>query len=92
MPATSSTILAALGRWTMRIIKRSDTAEGFEMLPRRWVVELNFAWRGRCRRLTKDFEATIESAYRLDADRPRPQAHPNSRESLIYNGAFRVRQ
>ena len=54
--------LAALGRWTLQIIKRSDTAQGFEVLPRRWVVERTFAWLGRCRRLAKDFEATIESA------------------------------
>ena len=54
--------LAALGRWTVQIIKRSDTAEGFEVLPRRWVVERTFAWLGRCRRLTKDFETTIESS------------------------------
>jgi cyclopropane-fatty-acyl-phospholipid synthase len=38
------------------------TAKGFEVLPRRWVVERTFAWLGRCRRLAKDFEATIESA------------------------------
>ena len=54
--------LSALGRWTVQIIKRSDTAVGFEVLPRRWVVERTFAWLGRCRRLSKDFEATLESA------------------------------
>jgi transposase len=54
--------LAELGRWTLEIIKRRDTAKGFELLPRRWVVERTFAWLGRCRRLAKDFEATIESA------------------------------
>ena len=54
--------LAELGRWTIEIIKRSDTAIGFELLPRRWVVERTFAWLGRCRRLAKDFEATIASA------------------------------
>ena len=54
--------LSALGRWTVQIIKRSDTAQGFEVLPRRWVVERTFAWLGRCRRLAKDYEATIESA------------------------------
>lgn len=51
-----------LGEWTIEIIKRSDAAQGFELLPRRWVVERTFAWLGRCRRLAKDFETTIESA------------------------------
>lgn len=54
--------LADLGKWTLEIIKRSDTAKGFEILPRRWVVERTFAWINRCRRLAKDFEATITSA------------------------------
>lgn len=54
--------LVKYGRWTIEIIKRSDKAVGFELLPRRWVVERTFAWLGRCRRLAKDFERTIESA------------------------------
>ncbi len=54
--------LAALGRWTLQIIKRSDTAHGFEVVPRRWVIERTFAWLGRCRRLVKDVETTIESS------------------------------
>jgi putative transposase len=35
---------------------------GFQVLARRWVIERTFAWLGRCRRLAKDFEASIESA------------------------------
>jgi transposase len=38
------------------ILRRSDVAKGFEVLPRRWVVERTFSWLGRCRRLAKDFE------------------------------------
>ena len=51
-----------VGQWTIQIIKRSDHAKGFEILPRRWVVERTFAWLGRCRRLAKDFKKTIASA------------------------------
>lgn len=54
--------LAKLGNWTIEIIKRSDIATGFVLLPRRWVVERTFAWLNRNRRLSKDFEATIASA------------------------------
>jgi putative transposase len=50
------------GDWTIEIIKRSDAAKGFEVLPRRWVVERTFAWLGRCRRLAKDWERSIESS------------------------------
>jgi len=54
--------LARIGTWTVQIIKRSDTAKGFKLLPRRWVVERTIAWINHNRRLAKDFEATIESA------------------------------
>lgn len=50
------------GDWTIQIIRRSDTANGFVLLPRRWVVERTFAWLNRNRRLAKDFEKTLESS------------------------------
>ena len=56
------TALARIGTWTLEIVKRSDAAKGFELLPRRWVVERTIAWLNRNRRLAKDFEATVESA------------------------------
>ena len=46
----------------IEIVKRSDQAHRFVVLPKRWIVERTFAWLGRCRRLAKDFEATIASA------------------------------
>ncbi len=54
--------LVGMGKWTIDIIKRSDKAKGFEVLPRRWVVERTFAWLGRCRRLAKDWERSIASS------------------------------
>jgi transposase len=51
-----------LGDWTIEIVKRSDAARGFVLLPRRWVVERTFAWLNRNRRLAKDVEETIESS------------------------------
>ncbi|WP_412051276.1 IS5 family transposase [Hoeflea sp. Naph1] len=46
----------------IKIIKRSDIVKGFEVLPRRWVVERTYAWLGRCRRLAKDFENLSRNA------------------------------
>jgi transposase len=39
-----------------QIVKRPDRAEGFVVLPRRWIVERTLAWLNRCRRLAKDWE------------------------------------
>lgn len=44
------------GGWVMEIIKRKEGTKGFEVLPRRWVVERTFAWLSKYRRLSKDYE------------------------------------
>jgi transposase len=45
------------------VVKRTDKeVKGFVVLPKRWVVERTLGWINRARRLSKDFEATIESA------------------------------
>jgi putative transposase len=54
--------IADCGPWTIEIVERPPGVKGFQLLPRRWVVERTFAWLGRSRRLAKDFEATIASA------------------------------
>jgi len=61
-PQFQKALAKALPRLHVEIVKRSDHAEGFEVLPRRWVVERTFAWLGRCRRLAKDFENLTRTA------------------------------
>ena len=40
----------------LAIIRRSDLTKGFQLLPRRWVVERTFGWLMKSRRLTRDHE------------------------------------
>ncbi len=47
---------------TVEIVRRPPSVTGFVVIARRWVVERTFAWLGRCRRLAKDWEASIASA------------------------------
>jgi putative transposase len=44
----------------LEIVKRTEP--GFKVLKRRWVVERTFAWLRRCRRLSRDYEATTASS------------------------------
>lgn len=52
-------------RWVLSIVKRSDDVSGFQVLPKRWIVERTFGWLNRCRRLSKDCEQLpeIEEAW-----------------------------
>lgn len=50
------------GGWILEIVKRPDEAKGFVLLRRRWVVERTFAWIGRCRRLSKEYEELPETS------------------------------
>jgi putative transposase len=54
--------IAEFGKWIIEIVTRSQSVGTFKAEPKRWVIERTFAWLNRCRRLSKDFEATIPSA------------------------------
>jgi len=41
---------------TIEVVKRTDDAKGFAVLPRRWVVERTFAWISKFRRCVRDYE------------------------------------
>ena len=61
-PQFQAAMKRILARVNVEIVKRSDQAKGFLVLPKRWVVERTFAWLGRCRRLAKDWECLNRKA------------------------------
>lgn len=48
--------------WLLTIVKRSDDATGFEVLPKRWIVERTFGWFNWYRRLSKDYEELVPNS------------------------------
>jgi putative transposase len=60
-------VLGAL-KWTVKLTGKSAEnpgSAGFEVVPRRWVVERSFAWLTRCRRLGRDVERLSETVESL---------------------------
>ena len=53
-PKLGNAIAGAM--WKIEVVKRPPDQKGFEVLPKRWVVERTIAWINRCRRLAKDYE------------------------------------
>ena len=68
--ATGSTRTTRWMRWLERtkkpfrvkVVERPPGSEGFVKLPKRWVAERSFAWLGRDRRHSKDYERRTESS------------------------------
>jgi len=56
---------AAFLDFTVEIVRRSDAAKGFEVIPRRWVVERTFAWMTRWRRLVRDYEERTDCSQAM---------------------------
>jgi putative transposase len=48
--------------WFMQIVRRKPCVKGFVGQPKRWIVERTFAWYGRYRRLSKDYEYVTRSS------------------------------
>ncbi|WP_352773560.1 IS5 family transposase [Mesorhizobium sp. M0684] len=72
---------AAYLDFVVEIIRRSDDQKGFEVLPRRWVVERTFGWMTRWRRLVRDYEQRIDVSHAMilvamGANLIRRNAHP----------------
>ncbi len=61
-PQFKDGLLKAMRQVNVEIVKRSDAAKGFTVLPKRWVVERTIGWLNRCRRLAKDWECLNRNA------------------------------
>jgi putative transposase len=48
--------------WVLEIVKRTNGLKGFQVRPRRWVIERTLGWLGRYRRLSKDYECLPTSS------------------------------
>ena len=55
-PQFQAGLAGAMRQVEAEIVKRSNAAKGFAVLPKRWIVERTIAWLNRCRRLAKDWE------------------------------------
>jgi putative transposase len=58
-------LLEEQGGWELEIVERDREAEGFEVLPKRWIVERTFSWLIRNRRLSKDYERLVQTSESL---------------------------
>jgi putative transposase len=50
------------GGWELEVVERAREAQGFEVLPKRWIVERTFSWLIRNRRLSKDYERKVQTS------------------------------
>jgi putative transposase len=60
-PAVAAWVKATCG-WLLTTILKPVGMRGFVVLPKRWIVERTFAWLGRYRRLSKDYEHNTKSS------------------------------
>jgi transposase len=53
------------GGWELEVVERQPGTRGFQVQPRRWVVERSLAWLSRNRRLAKDYERKVQISEML---------------------------
>ncbi len=51
--------------WTLEIVEKASDQVGFQVLPKRWIIERTFAWLNRQRRLSKDYERLPDTSEAL---------------------------
>ena len=61
-PQFQAALCRIMKQVNLEIVKRSDAAKTFVVLPKRWIVERTIGWLNRCRRLAKDWECLNRNA------------------------------
>ena len=78
---------------TLEIVEKQPNQKGFVLLPRRWVVERTFAWLGRCRGLSKEYEkhekCSESMVYLASLHRMLKRIHPNPDDTKPYETKHR---
>jgi putative transposase len=57
--------LRPFGKLHLEIVRRSDQAKGFQVLPKRWIIERTFGWFSQSRRLRSDDEVRLDHSEAL---------------------------
>ena len=50
------------GDWELEVVDRNREVSGFEVIPKRWIVERTFSWIGQNRRMSKDYERRVQTS------------------------------
>jgi putative transposase len=58
--ASSAQGFRPFGKLHLEIVRRSDQAKGFKVLPKRWIVERPFGWLSKSLRLRSDYEVRLD--------------------------------
>jgi putative transposase len=54
--------IKAMFGWEIEVVEREPGSKGFQVLPKRWVVERTFAWLGLNRRLSKEYDLLTQTS------------------------------
>jgi putative transposase len=57
-----ATAVWQLGGWVLEVVRGTIGQDGFQVIPKRWIVERTFGWFNRYRRLSKDYEELPETS------------------------------
>ena len=58
-------LVAALCDWKLVIVEKPEGQKDFAVLPKRWIIERTFAWMGKYRRLSKDYEFRLQNSQAM---------------------------